>query len=79
MKNDKNKNRPDVDVDEDFVKEFLHTTPTESLLIPTGEIKKITESVNKNKTYCFATHIGKHGWCATCKVNQNTCSASNVI
>ena len=31
-------------------------------------LRKITEAVNKNKTYCFSTEKGPFGWCATCKV-----------
>ena len=59
-------------VDEDFVKQFLLNgsvvVPTESLLIQTDSLKKLTEKIQSNKTFCFKTVPGKFGWCATCKV-----------
>ena len=74
--------------------EFLNTlltTPTESLLIPTEEIRfgkkfpptsvlrKITDSVKNNKTYCFSTKNGPFGWCATCKVRNLSIVAISKI
>ena len=59
---------------EDFVKHFLLNdsvvapAPTESLLIQTDSLKKITEKIQSNKTFCFKTDPGKFGWCGTCKV-----------
>ena len=37
---------------------------------PTSVLRKITQSVKNNKTYCFSTHNGPFGWCATCKVRN---------
>ena len=34
----------------------------------TSVLRKITQSVNDNRTYCFSTKQGPYGWCATCKV-----------
>ena len=57
---------------ENLVKQFLLNgtvvAPTESLLIQTDLIKKLTEKIKSNKTFCFKTDPGKFGWCATCKV-----------
>ena len=36
----------------------------------TSVLRKITQSVNINKTYCFSTQNGPFGWCATCKVGN---------
>ena len=57
---------------ETLVKQFLLNgsvvAPTESLLIQTDLIKKLTEKIQSNKTFCFKTEPGTFGWCATCKV-----------
>ena len=60
------------DLNEDFVNQFLLngsvTVPTESLIIQTDSVKKLTEKIQSNKTFCFKTVPGDFGWCATCKV-----------
>ena len=56
------------DIDETFVKQFLNSTPTESVLIPTRVLSGLAHSLRQNKTYCFKTDPGPWGWCATCKV-----------
>ena len=38
------------------------------IFLLSSTLRKITEAVNKNKTYCFSTEKGPFGWCATCKV-----------
>ena len=62
---------------ENLVKQFLLNgtvvAPTESLLIQTDLIKKLTEKIQSNKTFCFKTDPGKFGWCATCKVGWECC------
>ena len=61
------------DLNEDFVKQFLLngnvTAPTEALLIQTESLRKLTENIKSNKTFCFKTTAGGFGWCATCKVS----------
>ena len=59
-------------IDEVFVKQFILNgsviAPTETLLIQTDSLAKLTEKIKSNKTFCFNTDPGKFGWCATCKV-----------
>ena len=38
------------------------------IFFSTSVLRKITQSVNDNRTYCFSTKQGPYGWCATCKV-----------
>ena len=61
------------DIDEEFVKKFLLngtvTAPTEAHLIQTDSLRKLTENIKSNKTFCFKTAPGEFGWCATCKVS----------
>ena len=73
------------DIDEAFVKQFLNSTPTESVLIPTPVLSGLAQSLRQNKTYCFKTDPGPWGWCATCKVtlqhhqsHQSRLSTSNI-
>merc|ERR1719341_2072963 len=59
--------------DEAFVKQFLVngsvSLPKESMLLPTESIKDLFGTLQANKTYCFSTHPGPFGWCATCDLN----------
>ena len=61
------------DLDEEFVKQFLLngtvTAPTEAHLFQTDALRKLTEKIKSNKTFCFKTTPGKFGWCATCRVS----------
>ena len=66
------------DIDETFVKQFLNSTPTESVLIPTRELSGLAQSLRQNKTYCFKTDPGPWGWCATCKVTSRLIDINNV-
>ena len=63
------------DIDEEFLNQFLKngnvSAPTESLLIPTSELRRLTDSLRHNKTFCFKTEPGTWGWCATCKVRRD--------
>ena len=58
--------------DEEFVKNFLLNgtvhVPPESVLLPSSSVKDLTAKIKTNQTYCFDTHVGPYGWCATCNV-----------
>ena len=61
------------DFTEEFMKQFIlneTAVPAETLLIKTESLKRISEKIQRNETFCFKTHPGEFGWCATCQVEQ---------
>ena len=62
------------DFTEEFMRQFIQNgsaVPAETLLIQTESMKRITEQVQRNETFCFKTEPGQFGWCATCQVEKS--------
>lgn len=61
-------NQSRANMDKHFVKQFLESQrPKEAALIPDHTLREITDAIKSNRTHCFSTEVGEHGWCGTCQ------------